>query len=377
VTNDSLLHRCPESTSTPWAIHASTIFIVQSTLLDLERIQKIRRYEERLFSPIFKVFTSFQDVIHVYSESAEQDSNTIDSATVSETILSLGRFESAQTRAASSPHRAGRLSCAFPTELVLFIWSLMPLTDLLMYGSTSKFNFAATQAFLQRKRFSLVKPFFTDVQLFFRMLKTTQSLVSGSFALAFMVPADSLGWTPKDMDIYTSKQSVATWEKYLHYCGYRTRKPSSVTRKGYPVYAEVREVIYYEHITTGYGLDIIVATNKLPKPLFCYHSTPVMNYFSGDGFFSAYPELTGSLRGLINPSTTISFNIPPSRVADCLRKYAQRGFSLAERPSAWADDHHRCGRSWPSGKFKTCLRHLSLLNNILSTNKLDKPAIVA
>jgi hypothetical protein len=82
------------------------------------------------------------------------------------------------------------------------------------------------------------------------------------------------------------------------------------------------------------------------KPIFPYHSTLVMNCFTGRGFFSAYPNLTVSLRGLMNPSTLIAHNIPPSHIVKCLNKYIARGFSLAEHPSAWPDDHHRCGWSW-------------------------------
>jgi hypothetical protein len=234
------------------------------------------------------------------------------------------------------------------------IWSMMTLRDLIMYGYTSKFNFEAVQAFLYRKRLQLVRPFFPDPRAFFRFLTHTNSIVSGSLALAFMVPAQSLGWSPKDMDLYTTKRSVDKWVRYLKFCGYQPKGGSAARLDGYPVHSEIREVIYFENPSSGRSLDLIVAMSLATKPMFCYHSTLVMNCLTGRGFFSAYPQLTSSLRGLINPSVLITYNIPPSHVVLCLRKYAKRGFSLVERPTAWDGDHHRCGRSW---RCPETLRH--------------------
>jgi len=223
---------------------------------------------------------------------------------------------------------------------------MMTLKDLIMYGYTSKFNYEAVQAFLYRKRLQLIRPFFPNPQSFFRILKSTNLVVSGSLALAFMVPTESLGWFPNDMDLYTTKREVRAWTRDLDVCGYKPNKPSAVRPDGYPVHSEIQEIIYFENLISGRQVDLIISATIATKPMFCYHSTLVMNCFTGRGFFSAYPNLTTSLRGLMNPSTLVAYNIPPSHVAKCLKKYVDRGFSLAERPSAWAEDHHHCGRSW-------------------------------
>lgn len=222
----------------------------------------------------------------------------------------------------------------------------MTLKELIRYGYTSKFNLEAVQAFLYRKRLHLIRPFFPDPHDFFHVLNHTKSIVSGSLALAFVVPAESLGWFPKDMDLYTTKRSVKRWTQYLIRSGYRLKKRSAARPDGYPVHSEIHEVIYFENPTSRRCLDLIVSMTIAAKPIFCYHSTIVMNCFTGRGFFTAYPHLTSSLRGLMNPSTLIAYNIAPAHVATCLRKYASRGFSLRERPTAWADDNHRCGQSW-------------------------------
>jgi hypothetical protein len=180
-----------------------------------------------------------------------------------------------------------------------------------MYGCTSKFNFEAVQAFLYRKRLHLICPFFPNPQLFFRVLKNTNSIVSGLLALAFMVPAESLGWFPKDMDLYTTKRVVKAWTKYLGACGYTPNTLSARRPDGYPLHAEIWEIIYFENHLSGRCIDLIVSMTVATKPIFRYHSTLVMNCFTGRGFFSAYPSLTVSLRGLINPSTLIAHNIPP------------------------------------------------------------------
>jgi hypothetical protein len=251
-----------------------------------------------------------------------------------------------ESRACDPPHIAGRLSCALPTELILVIWSTMALTDLLMYGFTSRFNFAVIQAYLCRKRLSLFRPFFTDPLAFIRVLRRTKSIVSGSVALAFMVPATSLGWSPSDMDIYVTESTVGTWIGYLNLCGYKLERPRKDRSSTYTVRPEIHEVVCLEHHVSGRRIDMIIAVNDLRTPIFRYHSTIVMNCLSADGFFSAYPLLTASLRGVMNPSAMITLNIPPSHVAQCYRKYDQRGFFIAERPSVWVGDEHRCGRSW-------------------------------
>jgi hypothetical protein len=231
---------------------------------------------------------------------------------------------------------------------------MMTVRELIMYGCTSKFNFEAIQAFLYRKRLQLIRPFFPDPHAFFHFLKRTNSIVSGSLALAFMVPAESLGWSPKDMDLYTTNRSADMWLRYLKLCGYQPKGGSAARLDGYPVHTEIQEVIYFEHPFSGRSVDLIVAMSLVMKPMFCYHSTLVMNCLTGRGFFLAYPQLTTSLRGLINPTTLISYTIPPSNVVKCLRKYAERGFSLAERPTAWDGDRHRCGQSW---RCPESLRH--------------------
>ncbi|KAK7000965.1 hypothetical protein R3P38DRAFT_2796267 [Favolaschia claudopus] len=72
---------------------------------------------------------------------------------------------------------------------------------------------------------------------------------------------------------------------------------------------------------------IIVPDDNAATAIFHFHSTIVMNYFSGYGVFCAYPALTLARKGILNSSVAQS-DAQRRRVARCIDKYTLRGFDM-------------------------------------------------
>lgn len=94
-------------------------------------------------------------------------------------------------------------------------------------------------------------------------------------------------------------------------------------------------------------MDVVVA--NLPfsvAPIFCFHSTPLYNFITGNGMFSAYPKITCEHQGLFNPCwfTLNQFApaLPPTNVRHALFKYVTHGFDIRQNPASWPDDNHTC-----------------------------------
>ncbi|KIK96255.1 hypothetical protein PAXRUDRAFT_138864 [Paxillus rubicundulus Ve08.2h10] len=82
-----------------------------------------------------------------------------------------------------------------------------------------------------------------------------------------------------------------------------------------------------EHVINHWKLDIIVLHTPLTAtPIFQYHSMAVMNYFSADTIFSAYPFITFN-NLLINP-TINHFSKLSLPTFHCDQKYHDRGFNI-------------------------------------------------
>jgi hypothetical protein len=77
-------------------------------------------------------------------------------------------------------------------------------------------------------------------------------------------------------------------------------------------------------------MDVVVANSLFTAgPIFHFHSTQLYNFITGNGLFSAYPEMTCNLQDLFNPRRfTLKQFAPallPASVRLAIMKYVQRG----------------------------------------------------
>ncbi|RXW20831.1 hypothetical protein EST38_g5012 [Candolleomyces aberdarensis] len=161
-----------------------------------------------------------------------------------------------------------------------------------------------------------------------RLLRGTQSLISGSFVL--LILNEESTFEPGDIDIYTIEDYYLLVIDYFKAKGYvKVHKVSP----GYRASMEAISKIFELRDRAGRKINIIVSTGMAVLPILHFHSTIVMNYISHHGLVCLY-ETTMHHIGLIN------FNKPiPKSIMKCVEKYIDRGYQMWMR----LEDTHECG----------------------------------
>ena len=253
---------------------------------------------------------------------------------------------------------AGQTNLCLPPEIVAYVWSFLTLKDLVKFGRTSRSNYQLVRSALRNTVFRLIAPFTPKggVNGFLSMMRSKRAVISGSMALYPLVFCNFSGtnsgdirWNPNDMDIY-EPQIGARKSGVLRYMveeeGYREcpMKPRTL-REQYDAPGCVRQV---KRVVRGnHCVDVVTsASSSAISPIFKFHCTPVFNWISPEGYFSAYPALTCAYRGLLNPMALCPNRfvpaLPSTGVRSCLEKYYNRGFDIRRNPSCWRDDLHIC-----------------------------------
>ena len=254
--------------------------------------------------------------------------------------------------------QTGQTNLCLPPEIVAYVWSFLTLKDLVKFGRTSRSNYQLVRSALRNTVFRLIAPFTPKggVNGFLSMMRSERAVISGSMALYPLVFCNFSGtnsgdirWNPNDMDIY-EPQIGARKSGVLRYMveeeGYREcpMKPRTL-REQYDAPGCVRQV---KRVVRGnHCVDVVTsASSSAISPIFKFHCTPVFNWISPEGYFSAYPALTCAYRGLLNPMALCPNRfvpaLPSTGVRSCLEKYYNRGFDIRRNPSCWRDDLHIC-----------------------------------
>ena len=242
----------------------------------------------------------------------------------------------------SAPDTAGVLGHWFAIELINWIWQFLPFCDLIAYGNTSGVNRVHVQDFLRRSTNDEIRPFFDHPQALQNMLWQTHSLVSGSVALAALLPPRLRTWDPQDMDIYTTKRSFSKVLTHVLAGGYTIIGERTANPK-YPGNTSIAQVVNLSN-RKGRHLDIIVGNTKSALTLiFEYYGSHVVNCITGRGLYSAYPYHTLANRVLINASiVTAHYFALTDEIHRCMIKYTIRGFTFQTNPLIYLATPHRC-----------------------------------
>ncbi|KAH7905867.1 hypothetical protein BJ138DRAFT_974228, partial [Hygrophoropsis aurantiaca] len=160
------------------------------------------------------------------------------------------------------------------------------------------------------------------------MLRAQSAVVSGSVALHYFDPSEQ--WRPDDMDIYVPARRSNRVLHFLCTAGYYPVDRGRVDKPDYQENCGFTSVV-----TVCNGdktIDVISARGHISyAPVFRFHLSAVMNFFSADGFFCAYPNLTTDKRALYNRSSFVEGEPTPSTVKAYI-KYAHRGYMLRQSP---------------------------------------------
>lgn len=189
-------------------------------------------------------------------------------------------------------------------------------------------------AHIHHRLLTVLTPFGIPVKDLFRILRRSDTVISGSLALHFMLPASARTWTPRDMDLYTNSDGfhkimalliLNGYDLVEEFTGAQRARPLGAPPMTYEIGWGIKRIVKMHKDT--HSIDIIVSRTGSPiLPIFHFHSTAVMNFISAYGFLSAYPKLTSSLISIVNP-VAYPGTIPTPRIQSCLNKYTDRGFT--------------------------------------------------
>ncbi|KAJ3753832.1 hypothetical protein EV360DRAFT_87406 [Lentinula raphanica] len=265
------------------------------------------------------------------------------------------------------PDVSGVKSVLAVTELILLVCDHLNLPSIEALRQTCK-HFRSMQPLADigrtRMQNALLYVFNTGDQLerehrerivktFNALLLAGGSIVGGSTALHVLCPGN---WLPADLDIVVREAQQAAMEDFLTEIGFvlnqeRTRDSETFYPGGQD--SDCREAIKFTYrrfenpIAGRAGVDLCIVhpwTISAPAEfVLTYHSTVVMNFWTGRSIHCLWPALTLKGKLLRNKFT------PTPKVEAALRKYAQRGFYDIhdKRPKAL---QHWFGVRYPSDK---------------------------
>ncbi|EIM79110.1 uncharacterized protein STEHIDRAFT_116793 [Stereum hirsutum FP-91666 SS1] len=225
-----------------------------------------------------------------------------------------------------------------PLEILIQVLSTLSLTDM---QKLMLVNFGwrwLIQRFLSRKYHLSLLPYVDNPSAFRDVMRTSHSIISGSFALDFGLHGTTEPLiNASDIDVYTGVSNAITIVEYL-----RNKEGYLIVPVGInPCWAWIDD--YEGGITSvirmlhprGSKIDVVCSSRiSALHPLSYFWGTLVMNFLTSDGYCSAYPSLTERGIGCIHPLRDVT-----PRVERCIEKYKSRGFSIRDFAQNEAEPH--------------------------------------
>ena len=242
-------------------------------------------------------------------------------------------------------NQRGVLENRFPGELIGGIWEILPLQDLIAYGNMCRLNRLRIQDVIRQSTDNEIRRFCTDPVGFRAMLWSNKSMVSGSVALAALVPLKLRAWEPYDMDVYVSFRRLDRVLKYLETVdGYKILSRMAARPNDYPDVGGIREVVKVRN-TQGLCVDVIISDQKsIFGPVFRFYGSHVFNGITGRGLISMYPGQTLGGRSLWNFNAHGARRIPIG-VQKSVVKYTAWGYDFSLNSVLHSGHPHECGHS--------------------------------
>jgi hypothetical protein len=249
----------------------------------------------------------------------------------------------------------------FAPEIFEMILSFASVPTLLRLGACSKVDYSDVHLHIHNRSRKVVSPFIRNPDHLFLLLGWTSSVISGSTALQYMVPNNTIDWAPRDLDLYVphtdlpiflaffSKEGFQEVQRWTHghhpsdrdLIATTESDDGTATDSGSDYSDQIPSIQDIIHMTKkSLSIDIITCPGDTPIPaILSFHSTTVMNCLTGHGFLSIYPTLTDQHRSLINRLAYPPDTAPTPRMLACFDKYALRGITTYESPRDWEMPH--------------------------------------
>lgn len=208
----------------------------------------------------------------------------------------------------------------------------MSVPTLRAFGHTAPEHAAWITTYLDLGYDRALREYVSDPAAFRANMRMTGSVISGSFALAFLLHNDKNQFIPNDMDLYVSHGFATRFALYL--VRVELYHVERTTRVPYGRMAAHDSVLVLKK--GNKRIDIIPSVNNNSLfPITHFWASHLMNYLTADAYCIAYPELTFAHRAVLSPFQLVQYRFPSAYVADLITKYEGRGFDFRVRPYAW------------------------------------------
>lgn len=208
----------------------------------------------------------------------------------------------------------------------------MSVPTLGAFGHSAPEHTAWINTYLDLAYDRALRAYVGDPAAFRAYMRMMGAVISGSFALAFLLHNQHNHFTPNDLDLYVPLDFAFRFALYLvRVEGYEHVRTSRVP---YGRLAAHEFVIVMQKGTQC--IDVIPSSNECSLyPLTHFWASHLMNYLSADAYCIAYPELTFAGRSVLSPYQLLQYAFPYQYVAKLIEKYEGRGFDFRVRPYAW------------------------------------------
>ncbi|KAI6138415.1 hypothetical protein BKA82DRAFT_20675 [Pisolithus tinctorius] len=212
-----------------------------------------------------------------------------------------------------------------PLEIKRHILGYCNISDIAMLAQACMHLNLIARDYVQHRLCLMTFSFFDNVDTLSTILRSCDAVVSGSCALHLLLPANDTAWFPSNLDIYVSCRFMTCITVLLEREGYQIVRHHFTEASPY-VSSSIHSVISFSN--KHRLIDVVISnTAAAVSPIFEFHSTTVMNFFSSDSIFCAYPTLTLHLMSLVN-AEPIYFGPSEFKAMVALQKYAARGWQL-------------------------------------------------
>lgn len=156
---------------------------------------------------------------------------------------------------------------------------------------------AAVDAELSRRFTACLSNARLDHDATIGMMKATNTILSGSAALEMVMPGTCV---PGDLDFYCPVHQAPTVAAFFNGQGYECLPPPNGVRAGYGCLSLGLSLVLSMRHRDDPTKKVNVVQSLTPSPLapvLFFHSTPVMNFVTWEGYGVLYPGLTFAKKG--------------------------------------------------------------------------------
>ncbi|KAH9925077.1 hypothetical protein B0H21DRAFT_700968 [Amylocystis lapponica] len=221
------------------------------------------------------------------------------------------------------------------TDICDTILDLVDFRDTVQLRATGREGDQLFTCHMNNRYNALLGRFVTKTAALRAVLELTDSLVSGSVALAFFLR--DKGWCPHDLDIFVP------YGHYLRVVNYL------IAVEGYSIATtSLTDYNFAEAVThrtrlhrPGAVIDVLRCTSAFAVAAVpSFWSSHLMNFLSADSFGCAYPTLTFMRRGVLHPERLIEYRHVTPDIVRAMITYRLRAFDFRLNEVAWEREHN-------------------------------------